>query len=992
MKPHRKTLAPRAISNPIRTLALVMCLNLAVAPVYAVLPMKTIGVPDVNELGLLDGSGTGYLDADWGSPITKPGQKQLLQKMGKAAFYDMQMGGDGITSCASCHYNAGADNRNINQMSPGLRRTEGGANDLRFDKDFTHQLVGPNGALNQDHYGGAGTEIGLPVSEAAVQAASGGPNTDDPLTGAPAALGDPVTDGSDVNDVVSSQGPRAMSFDGLHCQKPDASIPAVLVDIACDDPLAESFPTDPAGNGLSPGRQDMGLLETPDPGFDSNEFAGFTAPSAGIPDTVRHVEPRNAQTTYNAIFNQRSFWDGRADIFFNGVNTLGFRDPDAMVKVYSEGSITEERMNVPFSSLASQVMGPIESVMEMVGHVADGRGRPNHFLGKKMVDATPLFNQLIDCNDSLLGDLLAGCSSPGVRGLAGDYNSYRGFITDIFAQRFWGDGTFDGTGDSKDADICLAAPDFNTVVDPTDCGIGSENRTLIELNFAMFSALAIQAYEATLVTKGSSIVELLSGGVIPSGTTITNTLRNRTVTVDLGLPFPGNGARPNGLANVGLTLEECIQLVALNNGPAQNDIATNLCTLKFAEFIPAGAFAGSQANAAPNPVAANTSISGCDGTLGNPTCTAAVNTLLNVDEGLGRFQAGATACSVCHFSPTFTGATVAATTGFGAPPPEPFIPPGQLAREEAPAFIERMGKFDGGNAVYDAGFYNIGVRPTAEDLSLGGRVGGVPLAFTKLKELLLNPTAVPAPFDRAKIIGISDSLDGVTGPGKLQLPTSMMVNELGVKNLAPVPFQLTLACGPGLVGNGNANNNPNQNCVPDIIQGEFLLRNGAFKSPGLHNVKYTAPYLHNGSKMNLQQLWAFYRTIGALAPATTNGFPNMNLANMDAGLRVVGLSPEREAAVIEMMETGLTDWDAAHERGKFDHPELCVPLGHDPVTGLTNLVSIPAVGAGGNAVPLATFEDVLEGGSNHAHDLTIPCSMPGVLQTDGVGIDVPPAA
>ncbi len=39
-------------------------------------------------------------------------------KLGKALFWDMQAGSDGRTACATCHYNAGADNRARNQVNP----------------------------------------------------------------------------------------------------------------------------------------------------------------------------------------------------------------------------------------------------------------------------------------------------------------------------------------------------------------------------------------------------------------------------------------------------------------------------------------------------------------------------------------------------------------------------------------------------------------------------------------------------------------------------------------------------------------------------------------------------------------------------------------------------------------------------------------------------------------------------------------------------------
>jgi cytochrome c peroxidase len=43
-------------------------------------------------------------------------------RLGKALFWDMQVGSDGNQSCASCHFHAGIDTRAKNQISPGLLR------------------------------------------------------------------------------------------------------------------------------------------------------------------------------------------------------------------------------------------------------------------------------------------------------------------------------------------------------------------------------------------------------------------------------------------------------------------------------------------------------------------------------------------------------------------------------------------------------------------------------------------------------------------------------------------------------------------------------------------------------------------------------------------------------------------------------------------------------------------------------------------------------
>ncbi len=69
-------------------------------------------------------------------------------------------------------------------------------------------------------------------------------------------------------------------------------------------------------------------------------------------------------------------------------------------------------------------------------------------------------------------------------------------------------------------------------------------------------------------------------------------------------------------------------------------------------------------------------------------------------------------CVNCHTGPVFSGAAV---------------PPRQ--REE---LIELMTMGDGNLANYDGGFYNIGVRPTAEDLGVGAEDDyGIPLSFTR---------------------------------------------------------------------------------------------------------------------------------------------------------------------------------------------------------------------------------------------------------------------
>ena len=89
-------------------------------------------------------------------PIPKPSNlrrfvrnEQAAIELGKALFWDMQIGSDGIQACASCHFNAGADSRVKNQLSPGLFRAN---QDGTANPDNTFQTGAPNHRLRPNDY------------------------------------------------------------------------------------------------------------------------------------------------------------------------------------------------------------------------------------------------------------------------------------------------------------------------------------------------------------------------------------------------------------------------------------------------------------------------------------------------------------------------------------------------------------------------------------------------------------------------------------------------------------------------------------------------------------------------------------------------------------------------------------------------------------------------------------------------------------------------
>src|SRR6267378_3664265 len=68
--------------------------------------------------------------------------RQVAIALGKALFWDMQVGSDGIQACGTCHFRAGADPRSKNQLNPG------GVN----NSNTTINLGGPNYQLKSSDY------------------------------------------------------------------------------------------------------------------------------------------------------------------------------------------------------------------------------------------------------------------------------------------------------------------------------------------------------------------------------------------------------------------------------------------------------------------------------------------------------------------------------------------------------------------------------------------------------------------------------------------------------------------------------------------------------------------------------------------------------------------------------------------------------------------------------------------------------------------------
>jgi cytochrome c peroxidase len=335
--------------------------------------------------------------------------RQAAIVLGKALFWDMQVGSDGIQSCATCHFRAGADPRSKGQAAPG------GANIARNVVD-----MGVNHQLKLDDF---------------------------PLR----KLSDPTDRKStvlrSVDDVVSSAGIKKAQFHG-------------------------------ATRGAS---KDNGVSLLDDV-YNVN----------GV--NTRRAEPRNTPTVINTAFNRRQFWDGRADEIFNGVDPFGVRNPDAHVLKAVGDDLQRTKIRITFAAAASQAVGPPLSELEM-GFI----GRTFRDVGKRLVSAVPLAQQIVAADDSVLGPYSRSkaMNSPQ-KGLVVTYGE---LIAQAFQPQWW-----------RGTNIIELNRDGSYKIKNRSSGpLGENELTQAEFNFSLFFGLAIQLYEMTLISDDAPVDRYFDG-------------------------------------------------------------------------------------------------------------------------------------------------------------------------------------------------------------------------------------------------------------------------------------------------------------------------------------------------------------------------------------------------------------------------------------------------------------------------------------------------
>ncbi|MBO0883766.1 MAG: hypothetical protein J2P17_26205, partial [Mycobacterium sp.] len=196
----------------------------------------------------------------------------------------------------------------------------------------------------------------------------------------------------------------------------------------------------------------------------------------------RQVTPRNTPSNINAAFNYRQFWDGRANNVFNGVDPFGRRtnlsNPAAGILVASSatGVSTLQKIEIPNASLASQAVGPAISNVEMS---CAGRTFPD--LGRRLLFAGALAGQHVHPQDSLFSQTIGLINTSGT----GLTINYADLIKRAFNPIYWQNTS-------------------RTTITSTGAVVDDANGyTQMEHNFSFFWGLAIEEYEALLISDQS---------------------------------------------------------------------------------------------------------------------------------------------------------------------------------------------------------------------------------------------------------------------------------------------------------------------------------------------------------------------------------------------------------------------------------------------------------------------------------------------------------
>ncbi len=392
--------------------------------------LKTVPVPEPPNIG-------GYVK-----------DKTAAIALGKSLFWDMQVGSDGILACASCHFQAGVDNRSKNQLNPNLLRVN---LDRTKNPDTVVTLGGMNYELQPGDY---------PFHKLA--------NPDDRSS---AVI-------SDTNDITSSQGIFNSRFVDV--------APGKAEDTVTYDANNDGVPdVDP--DGFHVAYTNVRRVEPRNTPTVINSVYNF-----------RNFWDGRAQSDFNGV-NPFGSRDPNAKVF-------RAKTPSKLDEVKISiglSSLASVSVGPPLSAFEMSADGrTFQNIGDKFGSsdekdksAAKGKKLPRQ-IGKKMLALKPLGKQLVHPEDSVLGSD-SRWPEPGLK-----TKTYDKLIEAAFKPEWWKSNRVIQINPTDGSRTVLNKPDRN---------LTTQEYTLMEYNFPLFFGLGVQSYLATLVANDTPFDQFLDG-------------------------------------------------------------------------------------------------------------------------------------------------------------------------------------------------------------------------------------------------------------------------------------------------------------------------------------------------------------------------------------------------------------------------------------------------------------------------------------------------
>jgi cytochrome c peroxidase len=484
--------------------------------------LKTVSVPEPDNLG----------------DFIK--DKTAAIALGKSLFWDMQVGSDGIQSCATCHFHAGADSRSKNQLNPGLNRVNA---DKAPNPDKTFNAGGPNYTLTPEDY---------PFHKLA-----------DPNNRLSMVL-------ADTNDVTSSQGVFHSKFIDI--------VPGSAQDQVIYQP-------DP--NGFKIGDTNVRRVASRNTPSVINAVFNF-----------RNFWDGRAQNIFNGVnpFGQR---DPNAFV----LKATNPTQVQAVQVKLNNSSLASQALGPPLSdfemsatdrpfAVIGKKFGPNSTLdVKTVRKSAKENQEENeneddddksHELpretSKKLSYLRPLGKQIVHPDDSVLG-VYSRAPEPGIK------LTYEKLVEIAFKPEWW----------KSNLVIRIDQTGKRTFIQKANHVLDANEFTLMDYNFSLFFGLAVQMYESTLVSNNTPFDQFREGNTSAltaqqqkglevfvnkglcikchSGAEFTNAsvanVQNKRL---VRSPAPGNPVQDNGFFKIGVRPPQ-EDLGAGDNDPFGNSLS-----------------------------------------------------------------------------------------------------------------------------------------------------------------------------------------------------------------------------------------------------------------------------------------------------------------------------------------------------------------------------------------------------------------------------------